>query len=174
MRHSLIPIILLIMLATEGVAMELLPSFIKFADIYIVPHWILLFLILVTTYSYLQNSMLPIIYAAIFGLMIDVVYTGILGVYMFVLPLSLYVTQLLNRLFQANIFMVILITTVSLFVMEAGLLVIYSFLGFSTMPFAHFIIFRFIPTWLANLVFIIVIYYPTRKLLAWIDTKKFA
>lgn len=173
MRHSLIPIILLFMLAAEGVAMELLPSSIKFADIYIIPHWILMFLVIVTTYAYQNQAMIPIVYAGIFGLMIDIVYTGILGVYMFVVPLALYIAQLLNRSFQANIWMVLIITSMSLFVLEVALLIIYSFLGISTMDFSDFILYRFFPTLLANLVFILVIYYPSRKILAWIDMKKF-
>src|SRR5690625_4774441 len=118
MRRSIVPIILLIMLATEGVAMELLPSSIKFADIYIIPHWILLFLILTVVLLYPNNTVIPIIYAAIFGLMTDIVYTGILGVYMFVLSIAVYITQLLNRLFQANFLMTLIISSVALFVME--------------------------------------------------------
>lgn len=172
MRHAIIPIILLFMLAFEGVAIELLPPSIKFADIYIIPQWILMFLILVTTYSYMNNPIIPIIYGAVFGLMTDIVYTSILGVYMFALGLSVYVAQLLNRMFQTNLIMIMLIATICLFVLETVLVLIYSFLGISTLPFGQFFIYRFLPTWIANLFFIALIYYPAKKLLAWINVKK--
>lgn len=172
MRHAIIPVILLFMLAFEGVAIELLPTSIKFAEIYLIPQWILMFLILVVAFSYHNQPIVPILYGALFGLMTDIVYTNILGVYMFVLGLSVYVAQLLNRLFQANLLMIIIIATVSLFVLEVSLLLIYTSLGISTMPFTDFLIYRLIPTWLANLLFIVIIYYPTKKLLAWINVKK--
>jgi len=169
MKRIIVPIILLFMLAVEGVAIELLPSSIKFADVYIIPHWILLFLILVALYAYPNNSMIPIIYAALFGLMIDIVYTGMLGIYMFVLAISLYVAQLLNRLLQTNISMILLISAISLLAMEIGLLAIYSLLGFSTMSLWDFFIYRFLPTLIANLLFMVVIYYPSKKILSWVN-----
>jgi rod shape-determining protein MreD len=172
MRHAIIPVILLFMLAFEGVAIELLPPSIKFAEIYIIPQWVLMFLILVTIYSYTKMPIIPIIYGAVFGLMTDIVYTNILGVYMFVVALAVYVAQLLNRLFQANIFMVIIIATVSLFVLEFSLVFIYSFLGISTMSINQFLVFRFLPTWIANILFIVIIYYPTKQLLKWMNAKK--
>lgn len=169
MKRMLIPIILVIMLATEGVAMELLPPSIKFASMYMTPHWILIVLILVVTYAYPNNSFIPIMFAAVFGLMTDIVYTGVLGVYMFMLALAVYFGQLLNRLLQTNFFMVMLITLVSLSAMELGLFGIYTLLGISTMLFDDFFIYRLAPTLLANLLFFIVIFYPTRKLLLWVN-----
>src|SRR5699024_3760312 len=116
MKRIFIPIILLIMLAIEGVAMELLPPSIKFASIYLTPHWLLLFLILVVTFAYPNESFIPIVYAAVFGLMTDIVYTGVLGVYMFMLALAVYIGQLLNRYLQTNFSMLLVISLASLVV----------------------------------------------------------
>ncbi|NLI67302.1 MAG: rod shape-determining protein MreD [Bacilli bacterium] len=172
MRHALIPILLLFLLAFEGVAIELLPAAVKFSDVYLVPQWLLMFLILLTTFSYTKYPIIPIIYGALFGLMTDIVYTSMLGVYMFVLGFTVYIAQLLNRMLQNNLVMMLVIATCCLFVLETSLVMIYSFLGISTMPFGQFIIYRFLPSWIANLIFFLVIYHPTRKLLAWIDVKK--
>src|SRR5699024_12211823 len=89
MKRIIIPFVLIVILAFQGVAMELLPPSIKFAKVYLTPHWILIFLILVAGFVYPQKPMIPIIYAAVFGLMTDIVYTGVLGVYMFVIAMSL-------------------------------------------------------------------------------------
>lgn len=169
MKRTLMPIILLVILAAEGVAMELLPPSIKYASIYITPHWVLLFLILIVAYGYPGNTLIPILYAALFGLMIDVVYTGVLGIYMFVLAVVIYVAQLLTRLLQANFLVLLLISVISLFTMEIGLLAIYTLLGFTTMPMQEFFINRFSPTLLANLLFMIVIFYPSKKILTWMN-----
>lgn len=169
MKRIVIPIILLIMLATEGVAMELLPASIKFAPIYLTPHWILLFLILVVTFAYPNESFLPIVYAAVFGLMTDIVYTGILGVYMFMLAIAIYIGQLLNRLLQTNFLMILITAILCLFVMEIGLFSIYSLLNVVVSPIEDFLTLRLAPTLLANILFIIIIYYPSKKLLRWIN-----
>lgn len=167
MKRAVIPLMLLFLLAIEGVAMELLPSSIKYASFYITPHWLLLFLILVIAYVYPVDATVPIIYAAISGLMIDIVYTGVLGVYMFVLAIAVYVAYLLNRLLQANFLMIALIALLSMFVMEVSLFAIYTMLGFLTMSVKDFFLLRFIPTIIANLLFIAIIYYPSKQLLLW-------
>ncbi|HZW67865.1 MAG TPA: rod shape-determining protein MreD [Pseudogracilibacillus sp.] len=167
MKRIIIPFVLIVILAFQGVAMELLPPSIKFAKVYLTPHWILIFLILVAGFVYPQKPMIPIIYAAVFGLMTDIVYTGVLGVYMFVIAMSLYVAQLLYRLLQVNLLMVSVISIISLLIVEISLLAIYSLIGYSTMPLGDFFIYRFLPTILANILFLIIIYLPSRRLLLW-------
>jgi len=167
MKRIIIPLVLLLILAFQGVAMELLPPSIKFAKVYLTPHWILMFLILVAGFVYPQKPMIPIIYAAVFGLMTDIVYTGVLGVYMFVIAMSLYVAQLLYRLLQVNLIMVSVISVISLLIVEISLLAVYSLIGFSTMPVGDFFIYRCLPTILANILFLIIIYLPSRRLLLW-------
>lgn len=169
MKRIIIPLLLLFILAFQGVAMELLPPSIKFATLYLTPHWLLLFLILVAGFVYPQKPMIPIMYAAVFGLMTDIVYTGVLGVYMFVIAMSLYVAQLLYRLLQVNLLMVSVISVISVFVVEISLLAIYSLIGFSTMTIGDFFIYRFLPTILANILFLIIIYFPSRRILLWVS-----
>lgn len=169
MKRIFIPVILLFMLAIEGVAMELLPATIKYASIFMTPHWLLLFLIMLVMYVYPNDSIIPIIYAIIFGLMIDIVYTEVLGVYMFMLAISLYIAQILNRWLQANFLMTLLISMVSLIVIEVGILTIYAAIGLITVSISDFTVYRLLPTVLANLLFIILIYYPGKRMLLWVN-----
>src|SRR5690625_2983079 len=127
MKRAIFAILLLLTLAAQGVAIELLPAGMKFADIYIIPHRLLMMLILQVTYEETDNTLIPILYGAIFGLITDIVYTGILGIYMFVLALSVYVVQLLHRLFQTNYITNVFFSIVSVLVMEIALLFIYTF-----------------------------------------------
>lgn len=173
MKRSLIIIILLFILAAEGVAMELLPSAIKYSSLYITPHWILLILILVVTYMYPNDSFIPVVYAASFGLINDIVYTGVLGVYMFVLAMSVYIAQLLSRVLQTSFLPIILIASIGVLTMELGLFAIYSLLGISMMSLQDYLVLRCLPTLIANLFFIIVVFYPGRKLLSWMGDGEF-
>jgi len=169
MKRAILPILLLFTLAAQGVAIELLPPAIKFADIYIIPHWLLMMLILQVTYEETDNTLIPILYGAIFGLITDIVYTGILGIYMFVLALSVYVVQLLHRLFQTNYITNVFFSIVSVLVMEIALLFIYTFLTVPTMTFANFALLRLLPTTLANVIFISIIFYPMKQLFHWLN-----
>lgn len=169
MKHLLLVPILIIILAAKGVAIEMLPSSLKFADFYFIPHWILLFLIVVTMFLDHDDSFIAIIYGIIFGLMSDILYTGMLGIYMFMIPFSLYIAKLLFRLLQNNLVMCLIVTAVSILIVEFGLYMIYSFLGVVSISVPSFIIERMIPTLLANLVFMLIIYFPVKKLVIWIN-----
>ncbi len=171
-RLVTISLTMLFLLAIEGVAMELLPPFIKLSEFYLTPHWLLVFLTIVVSFSYQHDATMPITFAVVFGLMTDIVYTGVLGVYMFMLALSVYTGQLLNRFLQANFWVLWIITFLTITVMELGLLSIYSFIGVPTMSFNNFILYRYLPTIGANLLFLIIIYLPTRKLLEWTEEEE--
>lgn len=171
MKKNILPFMLLIVVALEGVAMKMLPVQFKAANLYIIPHWVLLILLLVTLFLDNRSIMTAIIYGAIFGLIIDIVYTGILGIYMFVIPFTLYIAGLLNRFLQTNLLMTLVITTVCLFIAELSLYSIYGFIGTDTMTFSYFISNRFLPTLIANLLFIVIFYLPMKKLLLWINIK---
>ena len=92
---------------------------------------------------------------------------------MFMLALSVYSSQLLNRLLQANLWMLLLIAFASITVMEVGLLSIYSLIGIPTMSLNNFLLYRYIPTVVANLLFLLIIYVPSRKLLHWMKEESF-
>lgn len=166
-QYTLIPFLLFLIVALEGVAMELLPNFIKFAPYYIIPYWLLLVLILITFFLYENKPSLPIVYAIIFGLILDIVYTGILGVHMFIFAFVVYVMQLLNRVLQINLIVSIITVVVSVTLTEFLLYIIYSFIGFVSMPLNVFLINRLMVTLIANIVFMMIIYWPAKQLFLW-------
>lgn len=167
-RLVLIPI-LIILLAAKGVAIELLPPSLKFADVYFIPHWLLLFLLVLTMFLDSEDTFTAIHFGVIFGLMMDILYTGILGIYMFMIPFALYIAKLLFRLLQNNLLMCLLVTAISVIIVELGLYFIYQFLGFVHTTFLFFLGERLLPTVLANLVFMLLIYLPVKKLALWIN-----
>lgn len=167
-RLLLVPILFVIM-ATEGVAVELLPSALKFSDFQMIPHWLLLFLLVVTMYLDTEDSFLAIIFGVIFGLMTDIIYTGILGIYMFMIPFALYIAKLLFRMLQTNFIMCLLVTAISLVIVEFGIYFIYSFLGIASISPTPFMLERLLPTVLANLVFMMIIFLPVKKLVIWMN-----
>ena len=163
MKRLLFPLILFLLVVSEGIAIELLPPSLSSANMLISPHWVFIFLLLILLLYDTDETFFSIIYGVIFGLLIDVVYTGVLGVYMFVYPFTLYLMHLAKRFLQTNIYMTGLITIVSLFIVEVLLFFIYSIVGTVQKSFVQFLLHRFLPTTLANILFFIPLYLLTAK-----------
>ncbi len=168
MKRLFFPIILFMILVFEGVAIELLPASLSSSGLLITPHWVFIFLLLITLLYDRADTYFAIYFGIAFGLLIDIVYTNLLGVYMFVYPFTLYIVHLLKRFLQTNLYMVIAIAVLSLFILEILLLVIYSIVGIAEVPQGFFITRRFIPTVLANVLFLIPVYYLfAHRLIRW-------
>lgn len=173
MRRLLIPFILFLLLVFEGVAISFLPDKFVGAEIMVVPHWVLVFLIMVSIFYDEESTVIAIIYSVIFGLLIDVVYTNVLGVYMFTYSLGVYFTHLLKRLLQANLYTTLLISVIVLSVVEILLIFIYSVVGMADVISWQFITYRLLPTIIANVI-ILLILYPlfSKRLTSWKQTKQ--
>src|SRR5690625_3669251 len=102
MRRLYIPIILFLLLALEGVAIDFLPSVLTDHKTLLIPHWVLIYSFLIALFYDHDYTYYSMIYAAIFGFLIDIVYTDILGVYMFAYALGTYIVLLLKRAFHVS------------------------------------------------------------------------
>lgn len=151
-------IILFILLVLQGLAIDLLPSSLATSDVLIVPHWLLLFLMLIALKYDRNETFYSIIYSIAFGLLIDIVYTGMLGIYMFVYPVSVYVAHILKRMFHTNILMSSIIAVITITVTEVLIYYIYTILGMIDATMSYFLLYRLLPTTLANLLFFLLIY----------------
>jgi|SRR5690625_3312895 len=157
-KRLLFSVILFLLLVSEGIALDLLPASLTSSEVLIVPHWILMFLILMTLFYDTDETFFSIIYGVVFGLLTDVVYTGVLGAYMFVYPFSLYIAHLLKRFLQTNLFMTIFIAIISMCVAEFLMFLIYSIVDLVDMTMPAFFLSRLLPTVLANILFLIPAY----------------
>lgn len=158
MRKTLLIIALFFLLVLEGVALELLPENLLNLSIIIIPHWILVFLIMLSFFYEEKNPQDFIVYAIVFGLLVDIVYTDTLGVYMFSYGLALYTAILLKRVLQENIVMTIFTTIISVILAEAIISGIYTMLGITSVYWVDNLTLRLLPTIIANIVFLLIIY----------------
>lgn len=158
MRKSFLIIALFFFLVAEGVALELLPGNLINVSIIMIPHWILVFLIIVNFFYETKKPHTFIIYAIIFGLLVDIVYTDTLGVYMFAYGLALYTTTLLKRVLQENFVMTVITTIIAVIITEAIIGIIYTALGITRVYWLDNLTERLVPTIIANIVFLLIIY----------------
>lgn len=168
LKRLLFPLILFVLLVSEGLALDLLPSTLTSTEILIIPHWVLVFLTLVTLFYDTNDTFYAIIYGILFGLLIDIVYTGILGVYMFTYPFTLYIVHLLKRFFQTNLIMTLFISMIGIIISELLLLFIFSIVGIVDVAMTQFLMNRLLPTLLANILFLVPLYLLfTKRLIRW-------
>src|SRR5699024_845062 len=163
MKRLIFSLILFVLLVSEGVALDLLPSSLTASDTLIVPHWVLMFLVLLTLFYDTNDSFFSIMYGVAFGLLIDVVYTNILGGYMFAYPFAIYIVHLLKRLLQTNLTMTIIIASIGILITELLLYFVYSIVGAIDAAMSDFLLSRFLPTLLANILFLIPAYVLSAK-----------
>ncbi|MFC4558951.1 rod shape-determining protein MreD [Virgibacillus kekensis] len=158
MKRLIIPLILFLFLVLEGVALELLPVSLVKGELVIVPHWVLGILLFLAIFYDRENTYYSILYGLLFGLLIDIVYTGVLGVYMFTYGLVTYGTHGLTKMFHANIFTALLLGMAGLLLAELSINTIFSVVGIAEMPWREYLLFRMVPTVIANLLFMIIVY----------------
>ncbi|WP_047984039.1 rod shape-determining protein MreD [Ornithinibacillus californiensis] len=172
MRHIFLPLILLLLVVFEGVALDILPSSLIDGDLMITPHWVLIFLVLIAMFYDRKDSYISIIYALIFGLLMDIAYTGILGVYMFSYGLVIYFIHELRNLLHSNIYSALLFGIIGIIIAELVINLIYYFVGIMDAEWMDYVMSRLIPSILANSIFLLIIYPMfAKRLEKWKNTK---
>lgn len=172
MRHIFLPLILLLLVVLEGVALDILPSSLIDGDLMITPHWVLMFLVLVAVFYDRRDSYHSIIYALIFGLLIDVAYTGILGVYMFTYGVVIYIIHELRNMLHSNIYSALLFGIISVIISELIINLIYYVVGIMDITWMDYAMNRLLPSVLANSVFLLILYpMLVKQLEKWKDSR---
>ncbi|ELK45705.1 rod shape-determining protein MreD [Halobacillus sp. ACCC02827] len=158
MSRYYIPLICLFLLVMQGMAMSLLPAKLVYSDLLMTPHWILIFLFLVTIFYDKDDTYHAVWYGLVFGLLMDVVYTGVLGVYMITYTLVIYIVHGLNKLVHANFFAASILAVVGVALCDTILYVVYSFVQITSMGWGDYLLLRLLPTLAANMIFFILLY----------------
>lgn len=166
MSRVYLVVILFVLLALEGVALDFLPTGIVKSDSIIVSHWVFVFTFYIALYFDTDKTYNGVIFAAIFGLLIDIVYTNILGVYMFAYFVSIYLVFIMGRSIRVNLLGAILLGIVGLTIVDSIIYFIYYFIGVTYISLGDYAYYRLLPTVLANIVFLIMLYPLLYKRLA--------
>src|SRR5699024_3220996 len=142
----------------EGIAIDFLPQFLAKTNLLITPHWIFMFLLLMTFKFDTNNTFYAVIYGAFFGILVDIVYSDVLCIYMFIYPFVIYLVHISKHFLLTNFYMLLIIASASLLVVEFLLFIVYSFVLSLDLSQAYFLFNRYIPTLIANLLFLLLLY----------------
>lgn len=158
MKAFYLPLILFFLLVAEGVALEILPAGIVLNESYLIPHWVFICLVYTALFYDRKNTYYAVLYALIFGFLIDVVYTGILGVYMFSYAVVIYMIHGMSKFLHPSIYMTILLGFAGLVSVEFMINLIFFVIGILDMDWYEYMIYRLLPTVLANIIFLLIVY----------------
>ncbi|MDC3415669.1 rod shape-determining protein MreD [Aquibacillus salsiterrae] len=168
MHRFYLPFLLLMTIVVEGVATDLLPRSVMAQEWMIIPHWLLVFLVLITVFFDLEDTYFSVLYAILFGLMIDIVYTSVIGVYMFIYAIVIYIIHGLRKMLHANFFVALSLTILAILLADSGLYIIYFFIGISPLLWDEYIVTRLLPTLVANIAFFALLYpFTKNRLVHW-------
>lgn len=168
MKHFWILFTLFLIVIMEGVALELLPARLVHGDLLIVPHWVLVYLVYVLIYYDKENTYTSVFLAIIFGLMIDIVYTGVLGVYMFTYALVVYIIHGLKTLLQSNLYVTLLFGFLGIVLSDLMIYSAFLIIDITEATVKHYLMYRLIPTIVANLIFLLILYpFVRQPLVRW-------
>lgn len=168
MKRLYLPLILFLLMILEGVALELLPAKLIIGSILIIPHWVFIFLVCIAVFYDEENTFYSVMYGAIFGLLIDIIYTGVLGVYMFTYAVSVYVVYGLKKMLHANLYATLLLSFIGIVLTDVMINFIYSVVGIADMQWGSYLLYRLLPTVLANLLFLLILYpFFKNRLVTW-------
>lgn len=163
MKNLYLPLLLFFFLVIEGVAQEFLPNTLVSGNWLIIPHFVLIYLVMIAVFYDSDQTYYSVLYGIIFGMMIDIVYTNVLGIYMFVYALTAYAIHGVKKMLHGNFLVALLLSAAAITMADICVHVIYSFIEGNTIGFGEFLTRRLLPSIMANLLFFAIIYPLTKR-----------
>lgn len=161
MRINLfVPLILLLSLLLDGVIAALFSSQLYTSTTDTVSRLIVICIVLFSFYVD-RNHM--ILFGILFGFLYDSYYVGILGVYTSLFPIIIYLCDKMKRIFNPNVFVLILILIIQVSLIEFLLYGFYVVMDLAMVDMSSFLANRLGPTLLLNSIYMLVLYYPLKK-----------
>ena len=165
MKRFLLPLLLFLLFVSESIFVDLLPSDSIGAERIFVPRFMMVALIMITTYYHWQHALY---YGIGFGLLFDVIYTDIIGIYMFSFALIVYLISIIMKVLHENLFVMFFVSIIGIALLELLVYGIYLLIGEIQMAWSTFLMNRLFPTVVLNGGFLILIFYPFKRLLVYL------
>jgi len=168
MNRIYLPLVLFLVMVLEGVALELLPATVTDGKLLIISHWVLISLVFSAIFFDDEHTSYSVVYAIIFGLLIDIVYIHILGIYMFTYAMTIYIIKKLTRLFHSNLASTLLLGILGIVLADWFIYIIFTMIGYADLSLGNYLLYRLLPTIMANIIFLIIVYpLLSKKLPQW-------
>ncbi|RXI98402.1 rod shape-determining protein MreD [Anaerobacillus alkaliphilus] len=168
MQRFLLPFIIFLLFIIEGTIMQIITPERFGSDYIIIPRFAFVVVIIVAIFF---GRTTGTVYALVLGLLQDVIYTHVLGVYMFSMAFITYLLGFSFKVFQKNLFLLIITAVFGTILLDYLVYGIYSMIGITTILHNLFFYERLMPSLIVNTVFLIIFSFPLRKLLIFLQNK---
>lgn len=162
MIRYLIPLIGLVLFFLEPVFGLFSPLQMNGDYYYIVPRFLIMFLIFVSVYYDTKRAMY---YGLFFGLLYDVFFIDIIGLYSFLYPAVCVIAGYTVKSIHRNLFITTVLTLVLTALFEFVLFQFFSLIGLASMPVKAFLESRLLPTMIANSLFLFILGWAFRSVI---------
>ncbi|WP_347549418.1 rod shape-determining protein MreD [Pseudalkalibacillus hwajinpoensis] len=106
-----------------------------------------------------------VLYGIIFGLLHDLIYTDLVGVYMFGIAVAAYIIGYFSKAFHLNWFTTLILGLLGVSMVEFYVYELFALINVTDLAFDSFFYKRYLPSLILNGVFLLIVYYPVKRLL---------
>lgn len=133
----------------------------------------LVMLWLVFSFFFEENIRIPLVWFAVLaGAIADLYYSGILGLYIFLYPLVIVLTRMMDKVMDRNFLNMILIFFIDLVVFELLNFLAYRIVGIIHQGVGDFLVDNLAPTLALNLVYFVIFFWPVSRIYHWALSKQ--
>lgn len=162
MKRVYLPAIIFLAFIIEGTWMQVIAPENYGSSLTFIPRFTIILIVLIALFNQIS---LAVLYAVIFGLLYDIIYTDFIGIYMFSMAFTAYVVGQSARIMHINIIVGLLVSFVTVIVLDFMIYGLYTLIGFIDIPLKLFLLERLLPSLLVNGLFFVLIYKPMKKLI---------
>ncbi|HSJ36933.1 MAG TPA: rod shape-determining protein MreD [Planococcus sp. (in: firmicutes)] len=167
MIRYILPLIALVLFFLEPVFGLFSPLQLNGDYYYIVPRFLLMFLIFVAVYYDAKRAMA---YGLIFGLLYDIFFLDIIGLYSFLYPMMCLLAGYIVKSVHRNLLVATGVTLLLTALFEFALYLFFSFISMASMPVismavGDFLTTRLLPTMIANSLFLVMLGWVFKSLI---------
>jgi rod shape-determining protein MreD len=162
MTHFLFILTLFILFVIEGTIVQVFSPERWGINILMIPRFVLVLLIFSALFL---GRIQGLFIGLVFGLLYDVIYGEVIGIYGFSMALVGYFSGLTFRIFQQNLFLILITVLVSLVFHEFIVYGLLSLIRFVDLDVNLFFLHKVVPTLVLNMIFALLVSYPVRIIL---------
>ncbi len=166
MIRFLLPFFIFLLFIIEGTVFQVFSPDRFGSEAIIIPRFAFIVVIVITIFLGRTTGG---IYAIVLGLFQDVIYTHVLGIYIFSMFFTAYLLGFTYKIFQKNLYLLIITAVFGTLVLDYLVYGIHLMVGITNLVHEQFFYERLLPSLVVNSVFMIIIAFPLRKFLLFLQ-----
>ena len=154
LARILIPAVAVILFLLESEFAMFSPMNWNGGTYFLIPRFVILYLIFLAIYYNRKKAM---IYGLILGLCFDVFYINIIGLYTFLYPVVCFIAGWCMKRIHPHLLFSTILAIILMSIIEVTIYEFFYMLQFTTMALKTFLLYRLLPTILANLLYLVML-----------------